>query len=219
MGCILVQKKGIINRIYDSFAEIYRKLIIKPALNYYIKKIFKAGTKILHAGCGSGQVDIEIGKYINIYAMDFSHKALKLYKTNNKHFSQLIYGDINKIPLKNNFFDGIYNLGVLEHLSIKEINIILKEFYRVLKPEGKLLIFWPPKHGISVIALNIIHYFLHHISRIDLQLHPPEISLLKSKPEAKKIFMKTGFKVESIYQGIRDLFTFFIIIAIKPKYK
>ena len=52
--------------IYDFIASFYRKYIIKRPLNFFIKKYFKPQSEILHAGCGSGQVDTFINNYISI---------------------------------------------------------------------------------------------------------------------------------------------------------
>src|ERR1035437_6228521 len=69
--------------LYDIIAEIYRRVLIRPSLNHFIKKSFKPGDVVLHAGCGSGQVDANITKYIQISALDISPNALEIYKKEN----------------------------------------------------------------------------------------------------------------------------------------
>lgn len=49
--------------------------------------------------------------------------------------------DGKKIPFSDNFFDGILCTEVLEH--VLDLEIVLREFHRVLKPEGILLISIP----------------------------------------------------------------------------
>lgn len=210
-----IAKEKTSGHIYDFIADFYRKFIIKGALNYFIKKHFTVNAKVLHAGCGSGQVDTDIAKFIKIVALDSSREALKLYKQNIKKYYQTTYGDIRALPLTDNSFDGIYNLGVLEHFNKNEINKILKEFYRVLKPGGKIIIFWPPKFGPSVIFLNSIHYLINNILQKKIRLHPMEISLLNSQQEAVKIFKIHGFKIKEIYFGPKDLFTYIVIVGEK----
>lgn len=208
-------KERTSNHIYDFIADFYRKFIIRGALNYFIKKYLTVGAKVLHAGCGSGQVDTDIAKFIKIVALDSSREALKLYKQNIKKYYQIIHGDICVMPFTDNSFDGIYNLGVLEHFNKNEIKKALKEFYRVLKPGGKIIIFWPPKFGPSVIFLNSVHYLINNILQKKIRLHPPEISLLSSQKEAVKIFKIHGFKIKEIYFGPKDLFTYIVIIGEK----
>ena len=78
--------------LYDVIAEIYRRILIRPSLNYFIKKSFKQGASVLHAGCGSGQVDSNIRKYIKITALDISPNALEIYKRENGADATTIQG-------------------------------------------------------------------------------------------------------------------------------
>src|SRR6476660_1672349 len=64
--------------VYDVIAEFYRKFLIRPSLNHFIKKYFKPGSTILHAGCGSGQVDADIRHHISITGLDISPNALQI---------------------------------------------------------------------------------------------------------------------------------------------
>lgn len=203
------------NSFYGIVAEFYRKNIIKKALNEFIKEQFNSKSKLLHAGCGSGQVDTDLHDLYNLTALDISQNALDIYKKTNINHRKIMLGSIFKIPSKKSTYDGIYNLGVMEHFSEEEINKILIEFKRVLKPNGKLVIFWPPKFGPTVIILNIFHFILNKIFCKKTKFHPPEITLIKSKKQAKEIFEKSGFKIEKYYFGIKDAFTHIIIIAEK----
>jgi len=204
------------NILYDVIASFYRTFVIKPALNHFLKKYFQPKSRILHAGCGSGQVDTEISKIFNIIAMDISANALEIYRKVNKNRGQLVKGDIFAIPLSQNSVDGIYNLGVMEHFSHKDIQKMLKEFHRVLKEDGKVAIFWPPEFGSSVTFLKLVKYLLEKVfGKKDVKIHPDEISRIQSKEEAIGIFEKADFKVLEYYFGPRDFFTHSIIIAQK----
>lgn len=204
------------NVLYDVIASLYRTFIIKPALNHFIKKYFPPKSKLLHAGCGSGQVDTEISKAFNIIAMDISANALEIYRKVNKNRGQPIKGDIFAIPFPENSMDGIYNLGVMEHFSHEDIQKILKEFHRVLKEDGKAVIFWPPEFGSSVTFLKMVKYLLEKVlGKKDVEIHPDEISRIQSKEEAIRIFEKANFKVLEYYFGPRDFFTHSIIVARK----
>jgi ubiquinone/menaquinone biosynthesis C-methylase UbiE len=96
--------------VYDLIAAFYRKFIIKPSVNRYILGNFNAESRLLHTGCGSGQVDRDIGMKIGISALDISPVALSICKKANKHYRELIHGSIFKIPVHNGSFDGIYDI-------------------------------------------------------------------------------------------------------------
>src|SRR5476651_2139092 len=74
------KKKTKSQIIYRLIAGLYRNLIIKRALNYFMEKEFKSGAKLLHAGSGAGQVDKDIRNHFDITAVDISGEALRLYK-------------------------------------------------------------------------------------------------------------------------------------------
>jgi ubiquinone/menaquinone biosynthesis C-methylase UbiE len=201
--------------IYKTIASFYRKRIIKKTLNYFIQNEFENGSKLLHAGCGTGQVDQDIIANFKLTALDISGKALNLYKTFNGEKAKLVKASIFKIPAKNYTFDGIYNLGVMEHFTREDNEKILKELSRVLKPNGKIVLFWPPKYGVSVIFLNTTHFILNNILKRNIKLHPEEISLIESKKQVEEILQKTGFKLQKFYFGPKDLFTHCVVIARK----
>jgi len=210
------QKKSIGAIIYGVIAAFYRRFIIKPSLNYFIKKYFPRGAKLLHADCGSGQVDINIHSYVSITALDISTKALNIYKKVNKDCCKLIHGSILDIPFNDEVFDGIYNLGVMEHFTEEEIKKILSEFHRVLKSGGRIILFWPPEFGLSVIFFKTAKFILEKIFRkMNVKFHPDEITKLRSKKHIKNLITKTNFFLIECYFGIRDLFTHYVIVAEK----
>ena len=61
---------------------------------------------------------------MKICAFDISRKALESYKKNNSSPYELIQGSVFKTEFEDNKFDGIYNLGVMEHFNLK----ILKKY-------------------------------------------------------------------------------------------
>jgi ubiquinone/menaquinone biosynthesis C-methylase UbiE len=203
------------NAVYDFLAGIYRRLIVKNILNYFVKKYFPPGIKVLHAGCGSGQVDVDIRKYVNITALDISENALKIYRRVNGEETKVIQGSIFSLPFSDESFDGLYNLGVMEHFTQDEIHKILIEFKRVLKPGGKMIILIPPVFGFTVFVLDSAHFILNKISRMKIKLHPDEITRIKSQKHAIDTFQKAGFKVIKYYFGMRDIFTQAVIVAEK----
>lgn len=201
--------------VYRKLASLYRELIIKRALNFFLASEFKKGSKLLHAGSGAGQVDEDIVNIFNVTALDISSEALKLYKIHNGKKAKTLKASIFDIPVKSSSFDGVYNLGVMEHFTKDEDVKILKELSRVLKPNGKIVLFWPPKYGPTVLFLNSTHFILNNVLKRNIRLHPEEISLVKSKKHVNEVLKLGGFKLLRFYFGPKDLFTHCIIVAKK----
>ena len=54
----------------------------------------------------------------------------------------VIEADVRKLPFKENFFDGYWSLGVIEHFY-EGYNEIAQEMQRVIKPGGYLFLTFP----------------------------------------------------------------------------
>jgi len=201
--------------VYDLIAAFYRKFIIKPSLNYFARKYFSPRAEVLHAGCGGGQVDTDIAGNLRISALDISWQALSMYRKHQPQSERLIYGSILEIPAPDSTFDGVYNLGVMEHFSEEEIHRILTEFYRVVKPGGKIILFWPPSFGLTVRVLAAAHWVLRRIGQSEIKLHPDEITHVRSRRQVRAYLAAAGFSLVNVHFGWRDLFTQVVVIGQK----
>jgi len=210
-----IEKSKPHTKIYDAIAVQYRKYIIKPYLKKYIYSNFKEGSTLLHAGCGSGQVEDEIINKFTIIGMDISPYALELYRLNHTHATNLILGDILTTGLKNESLDGIYNLGVMEHFYEREFKSILLEFNRILKPDGTIILFIPPEYGSTVIFFKGVHFILNNILKKDIHFQPAEVSRVQSREWMENMITGTGLYIDNFIFETSDLYTHVAIILKK----
>jgi hypothetical protein len=182
------------NLFYKSIATIYRRAVIAPRLTREIHNLFHQGNAVLHAGSGSGHVDRSIQSFIKITAVDSSLQALDIYRRCVPLASAAVHASVFELPFESNAFDGAYHLGVIEHFDPVEIGQFLRELHRVIKPGGRLLIFWPHQKATSVCVLKIWH---HLAGKGAAPLHPPEISLAKDKDSVASILKSSGCKLAS----------------------
>ena len=112
---------------------------------------------------------------------------------------------IFETDFENDSFDGIYNLGVMEHFTQPEIINILIEMKRILKKDGKILLFWPHQYGTSVIFLKIIKKLYKTLGK-SISFHPKEVSLMKNKEMISNICENTGLELCDYNFNTRDLF-------------
>lgn len=191
---------------YDVVATVYRNLFIKSNLNRVIHREFGPGSRLLHAGCGSGQVDADLHGYVDVTAVDISPEALKRYSRENPKASDVKHADILDLPFPDASFDGAYNLGVVEHFEGGQLRQLFHELARVTKPGGKVVVFWPHKMATSAFVLDSIHFVLNDVMHKEVQLHPPEPSRVGSKKEAREAFEEAGLDLVRYDFGARDLF-------------
>ena len=201
------EKSGTSGVLFDKIANFYRRRIIPRVLNFFLDRNYSDNSLLLHAGCGSGRVDHDIGRRFRLVSLDIAMPALKI----NTSSRMLVQGDILHLPIKANSFDGIYNLGVMEHFREDEIIKILEEFDKVLKPQAKVTLFWPPIFGLSEIFLKVVHFVLNNILRRNIKLHPDEITIVKSYSHIRSLCEKANFKIVDYYFGPRDLFTYTVV--------
>ncbi len=206
------QSQEMSKRAYAVAASLYRRVFIRPRLHRVLRRNFGRGSQLLHAGCGGGQVDRGLHEGMRITALDISTDALQLYQANNPEVFRLRHGDILALPYTDGSFDGYYSLGVIEHFTESEIRRILAEAFRLLRPRGKVVLFWPHARATSVRVLGLAHRLLAR-SGHETVLHPAEISLLTSRAMAASWLERSGFTMTSYDFGAKDLWIQAVIVA------
>ena len=155
----------------------------------------KRGEKIIDIGCGDGYY-LHLLSHLGISDLhlsgtDYDIKGLDKTKKNLDNSKIKIYsGDLmKKLPFENNFFDKILCIETLEHVINPER--VLKEFYRVLKSSGTLIITYPTK-----AIVERIYEFLVPKKKFIISEHLTNYSYsqLKNKLEVTKfkIIQKKG---------------------------
>ncbi|MFB0533936.1 MAG: class I SAM-dependent methyltransferase [Anaerolineae bacterium] len=93
------------------------------------------GLNILEIGCGTGVFTAKLAVTIaNITATDISPELLERARERvpNARFQ---IADAERMPFAKGVFDGVVGSSILHHLNLE---VTLKEMYRVLKPGGRL---------------------------------------------------------------------------------
>lgn len=99
-------------------------------------KINVKGKKVLDIGCGMGDLMTYCKKReAYIYGIDISKDSVNYCK---KKGLNVIIGDCRNLPFKNNSFDIVYSVGVVEHF--KETHQAIEEHIRVTKEKAIILV-------------------------------------------------------------------------------
>lgn len=143
------------NRYWATYNDTTKDFDYKwPAIFPIIPR--KQSISILDIGCGTGKVLAEIKKLnpqAQIFGVDVSSRAINVARKLLPQCKFTLIKDGEKLPFKNNSMDYIFSFDVIEH--IYDIQNILYEYKRILKPGGNILIS-TPYHGLIknlVIAL------------------------------------------------------------------
>jgi ubiquinone/menaquinone biosynthesis C-methylase UbiE len=103
---------------------------------------------VLDFGCGNGKLSFRLKERgaASVYGVDLNSAALARARDANSHGPsvEFLLGGASSIPLPSESVDLIFCISVLEH--IMDVDSILREWYRVLRPGGKVLIQWSAWH-------------------------------------------------------------------------
>ncbi len=98
--------------------------------------------KILDVGCGTGKlVKFFNEQGFNATGCDNSKIAIKAAKKLDEE--SFVVASATKLPFKKGSFDLVISISTIEHLTINEAKLFLKEAFRVLKPHGFLFLVTP----------------------------------------------------------------------------
>jgi SAM-dependent methyltransferase len=176
-----------------------------------LKEVVSAGDRILDAGCGTGK----------FFGMEFAKNAgcrlvgIDLRENLNLN-SEIHFGvraQLGHLPFSDGSFDVVNCRLVIEHVEFPDA--VLKEFYRVLKPGGRLAIFTPNLlHYFGAAASLTPHWF--HVwfnSRVrgfdDADIFPTRYRA-NTRHRLRKLFLKSGFTGAeiSMVEGSPNVLTF-----------
>ncbi len=157
---VIRRQVSIFERCKDSIEGAQRILDwgCRHAADACLVRLLRGGDVELH-GC-----DVDPPKYKAFY--DFA--GLK--------YAQLTHP--YRLPYENNSFDAVIGSGVLEHVPIDSES--LKELYRIIRPEGRLIVTMLPNRYSYTEWLN-------------RRLHNPHHLRMYSLEEARHMFIHHGF--------------------------
>lgn len=199
--------------------SVTRKFIWSEFLDW--KDLVKEGDNILDFGCGNGRlIEILKDKKINYFGVDLSEEFIKIARSSypNYNFQTIneknFLKDKKILPFSDKYFNIIFCIATFHHIPSKKLRKkLLKEFYRILKFDGYLIIsVWNLKK-IRFFKYLIKYTFLKICGKMKLEFGdcfiPYQTTDKKYKIERylhifskrglKKLVEVVGFKIERIF--------------------
>jgi len=179
---------------FNGARSLWKKIIGLAISLHPIKKAWydqqvmylpaKLNGKLLDIGCGNGK-RIELMRDLgwSVEGIDFDENAVR---TARKKELQVHCGTLDEKKYPKDHFDAIMMCHVFEHLY--EPIDVLKECYRILKPNGNLVIVTPNSDSLT-------HRLFKHNWR---GLEPPRHLNIMSMKSMKQVVLEVGFNISSI---------------------
>tara|TARA_B100000686_G_C16753196_1_gene953827 strand:- start:587 stop:1321 length:735 start_codon:yes stop_codon:yes gene_type:complete len=167
---------------------------LRDLVTFTLKSLVKHNPTILDAGCGTGENISVIQSYLpgaTVIGIDNSTIAISYAKR--KGLGYIAHGTINSMPIADSSVDAIISLDVLYHKDIDEEST-LKEFVRILKPSGVLIMNLPAFEWLR--------------TQHDIQI---QTSHRYTTTDVRNKTYKAGFNVINCYYRNSLLFPFMII--------
>jgi len=184
------------NRLLDKYYEgrefhdtLYTKLI---------RKHLRPRQHVLDAGCGRYlKFSKELSSTARVVGIDLETTL----ETDNRSRPFGVRGDLARLPFPAESFDMVISRSVIEHLA--DPGQVFREFYRVLRPGGKVVVITPNKYDYISLIAALTPYRLHRflVSRI---FRVPEDDVFPTLYRAntlsaiRKAFRAAGFTAKEV---------------------
>lgn len=208
--------------LVQRFFSWYRKAVFARTVAYFVGRYFPAQATLVEAGSGTAETSMRIdtmGGARQLVALDLIPAVLSRVHPIMQH---KLAGDIFRLPLADDSVDGIWNVGVMEHFTHPQIDAILAEFRRVLRPGGRIILLWPGSDSIPQKMLEAVAFVVNSMKgsrgrEEQFRFHPPEISRLRSRRHGRAVMTRNGFDTVTVDPGIYSLMAFKTVVAEKPR--
>jgi len=149
-----------------------------------------ADHRILEGGCGKGNFVYSLRHHgYDAYGVDFAEETVRKINTLVPEL-RITVADVRKLPFADNYFDGYWSLGVIEHFY-EGYGAIADEMRRVIRPGGFLFLTFP-----YLSPLRKLKIFLGHYPNLPKNNAPP-VGFYQFALDHKKTiadFVKLGFE-------------------------
>lgn len=154
---------------YERFLEDRR---LRPRLARAVALAdLRADQWLLDLGCGRGEVALHCAQRgSRVLALDYSSDCLSLTAQAARRAGDAlrgqvapVQGDSKNLPLRANSLSGVLMLDVVEHLYPWELELVLAEAYRVLKPGGCLVLHTLPNRWALDVGYRWARFLIRRL--------------------------------------------------------
>lgn len=209
-NCLVFIEKKSTPEMWDShwnkvdLEQAAKAVSDRSFVRRFSKKYLAVGSKVIEGGCGKGQYVKALKRWGFIaYGVDYAAETvaqiINIFPDLNISTS-----DVRSLPFADNFFDGYWSLGVIEHFY-EGFDLIASEMRRVIKDGGYLFVTFPYMSplrrlkawlGLYDMTIGNNHNQLENFYQFALD-----------KKKVVTVFEELGFVLQEAYQfdGVKGM--------------
>lgn len=200
-GVFSVMKNEIIenhHRFLDR-VKLYNKFgyDIEKERSFIIEKAQPITGNILEAGTGKGYFTLALARAgYNFFSLDISAEEQRYALLNLMYYGlqnqvTFIAADIEHVPCEDGFFDVIFAVNMIHHLS--SVRKACSEFVRILSPQGKIVLSDFNANGLAI---------LDKIHALEGRKHEVNSGTMT---DAKNVLIERGLNLEEFHSPTQDV--------------
>ena len=194
---------------FHAVTAVIRRRLTAPLVQGGLERLLDgAGKTFLEAGSGTSETSVlvDFSGHVSI-SLDISDAVLR----RNVNPQIRLQGDLFNLPLQDGSIDAVFNIGVHEHYSETQNAAIFQEFLRVLKPGGRVVLFWPWYWAPLMVLTRAINSAGSLLLGRKYELYPNQYWEIKRFSQAHHLLAGAGFAHVRHYLSIVDLFSMIVL--------
>ncbi len=171
------------SKVVDAYAK-YRRDYIDEVYDLIYSFCPEKDSKVLDVGCGTGFVANHLAKYYrHVVGLDKSAEMLEVAKRTGPENTSFYLAPAEALPLESESVDLVTAAAAYHWFDYDKAG---KEIYRVLKPLGKMCVFYK-------FAIGDFNGYLPVFAAKNLKLFIPEIPHTNKEIITDEVFLRNGF--------------------------
>lgn len=180
----------------EAIENNYFSKQVGDAVIQFVKKYIPLQGKILDYGCGPGFLIEKLLKErltsVGLDSVESNIRIIEAKFKNDPNFKGAYYADKLPAPIPGEQFDVVFLIETIEHLLPEERQPIIREIYRLLKKNGKLIVTTPNNENLDARKIicpecGCVFHQMQHVSSWTTH----SLSRLMADAEFKKIACTT----------------------------
>ena len=202
--------------LVQRFFSFYRKALFARTVRYFLDRYFPSTGVFVEAGSGTSETSMRIDKHGGARLLVAIDIVLPVLSMCHPAIDVRVCGDIFSLPFREASVDGIWNVGVMEHFTHDQFDLVMREFHRILRHGGRIILLWPATDSIPQKMLRVTEILINITrKREKFQFHPDEVSQLRSMQQGREILARNGFRSLHINYGFRSFMAFKTLVGEK----